>query len=93
MGDYLKRIERDQSGTPIRLFPFMRDRYEESPKFISIDPKICFGKPCISGTRIPTAIIIERYQAGDSIGLLTKDYGRNGAEIEEVIRYESRIAS
>jgi uncharacterized protein (DUF433 family) len=93
MADYLKRIKRDSAGVPIRLFPFTRDRYTESPEFISIDPKIRFGKPCISGTRIPTAIILERYQAGDSIDLLAEDYGRNGEEIEEAIRYESRIAS
>ena len=93
MAVYLRRIIRDQSGIPIRLFPFTRDRYKDSPKIISIDPKIRFGKPCIRGTRIPTAIILERHQAGDSIDLLAKDYGRNGAEIEEAIRYESRIAA
>jgi uncharacterized protein (DUF433 family) len=90
---YLERIKRDRGGVPIRLFPFTRDRYAESPEFISIDPRVRFGKPCISGTRIPTAIILERHQAGDSIDLLAKDYGRNGEEIEEAIRYEGRIAS
>ena len=93
MGIYLKRIKRDREGVRIRLFPFTRDRYAESPELISIDPKIRFGKPCISGTRIPTAIILERHQAGDSIDLLAKDYGRNGEEIEEAIRYKGRIAS
>lgn len=93
MAAYLKRIKRDRGGIPIRLFPFTRERYAESPEFISIDPKIRFGKPCISGTRIPTAIISERHQAGDSIESLAKDYGRNAEEVEEVIRYEGRIAS
>jgi uncharacterized protein (DUF433 family) len=93
MGVYLERIKRDRGGFPIRLFPFTRDRYAESPEFISIDPRVRFGQPCISGTRIPTAIILERHQAGDSIDLLAKDYGRNGEEIEEAIRYEGRIAS
>jgi uncharacterized protein (DUF433 family) len=93
MGIYLKRIKRDREGVPIRLFPFTRDRYAESPELISIDPKIRFGKPCISGTRIPTAIILERHQVDDSIDLLAKDYGRNGEEIEDAILYEGRIAS
>jgi uncharacterized protein (DUF433 family) len=93
MGLYLKRIKRDRGGVPIRLFPFTRDRYAESPEFISIDPRIRFGQPCISGTRIPTAIILERHQAGDSIDLLARDYGRNGEEIEEALRYEGRVAS
>ena len=60
MGQYLKRIKRDREGVPIRLFPFTRVRYAESPEIISIDPKIRFGKPCITGTRIPTAIILKR---------------------------------
>jgi uncharacterized protein (DUF433 family) len=93
MAVYLKRIKWDQGGIPVRLFPFTRDRYAESPEMISIDPKIRFGKPCISGTRIPTAIIAERHQAGDSIVLLAEDYGRKAEEIEEAIRYEGRIAS
>jgi len=92
MAVYLKRIKWDHGGKPIRLFPFTRDRYAESPELISIDPKIRFGKPCISGTRIPTAIIAERHQAGDSIVLLAEDYGRKPEEIEEAIRYEGRIA-
>ena len=93
MAAYLKRIKRDRGGIPIRLFPFTRERYAESPEIISIDPKIRFGKPCISGTRIPTAIVSERHQAGDSMELLAKDYSRNAEEVEEVIRYEGRIAS
>ena len=93
MGVYLDRIKWDRGGIPVRLFPFTRDRYAESPEIISIDPRIRFGKPCISGTRIPTAMILERHQAGDSIELLAKDYGRNAEEIEEAIRYEGRMAS
>jgi uncharacterized protein (DUF433 family) len=97
MDIYLKRILWDKSGMPFRLFPFTRGSYRESPQIISIDPKIRFGKPCISGTRIPTAIVSERHQAGDSIEFLAKDYGRDEQDIEEVIRYEGpyegRIAS
>jgi uncharacterized protein (DUF433 family) len=93
MREYLERVQRDSKGLPIRLFPFTREPYAESPELVAIDPKIRFGKPCVAGTRIPTSLILQRYQAGDSIQLLAKDYGRNGAEIEEAIRYESRIAS
>ncbi len=93
MAVYLKRIERDRTGLPARLFPFSRERHEKSPRIISIDPRIHFGKPCIRGTRIPTSIIAERYVAGDSISLLAGDYDRQTEEIEEAIRYESRIAS
>jgi uncharacterized protein (DUF433 family) len=89
---YLDRIDRDHHGIPIRLYPFTRSRIEQSPRVIAIDPKIRFGKPCIAGTRIPTDIIAERYEAGDSMALLAEDYGRPPQEIEEVVRYESRSA-
>jgi uncharacterized protein (DUF433 family) len=90
---YLERIDRDSHGVPIRLYPVTRTRVERSPRFVAIDPHIRFGKPCIAGTRIPTAIIAERYEAGDSVALLVEDYGRSTEEIEEVVRYEGRVAS
>mgnify|MGYP003394866665 CR=1 FL=1 len=90
---YLKRIEWDASGIPIRLFPFTRDKIEHTPRYIAIDPKIRSGKPCITGTGVPTGIISERHKAGDSIALLAEDYGRSPEEIEEAVRYESRAAS
>ena len=31
---------------------------------ISIDPNVCFGKPCIRGTRIWVSLIIENLAAG-----------------------------
>lgn len=35
--------------------------YEER---ITVDPDICFGKPCIKGTRIPVYMIIELIEQG-----------------------------
>ena len=95
---YLRRIEWDPSGLPIRLYPFTRKRHlekqklehvvEEEPKLIVIDPSISFGRPILKGTRIPTEIIAERYKAGESIGELAHDYKRENYEIEEAIRCE-----
>jgi uncharacterized protein (DUF433 family) len=94
LGTYLKRIDRDPRGIPIRLFPFTRPAPAEgAPRLVSIDPTIRFGKPCIAGTRIPTSIIAERHEAGDSVALLAEDYGRSQEEIEEALRYERRAAS
>jgi uncharacterized protein (DUF433 family) len=90
---HLRRIERDAKGVPVRLFPFTRSRIEQSPRFIAIDPQIRFGKPCITGTGVPTSIIAERHEAGDSVADLARDYGRSTEEIEEALRYESRAAS
>lgn len=88
---HLRRIERDTAGLPIRLYPFTRKRDPEEPKFVVIDPYVCFGRPVLVGTGIPTDVIAERYKAGESIDELAKDYGRSRLEIEEAIRCELEV--
>ncbi|MBW1703432.1 MAG: DUF433 domain-containing protein [Deltaproteobacteria bacterium] len=39
---------------------------EELFKRISIDPKVCFGKPCIRGTRVWVSLIVDNIAAGVS---------------------------
>ena len=89
---HLRRIERDRHGVAIRLFPFTRTRdagtIAEAPKLIAIDPAIAFGRPVIVGSRVPTAEIAERFQAGESPGELAEDFGRTEEEIWEAIRCE-----
>ncbi len=41
---------------------------------ISIDPSICFGKPCIRGTRIWVALIIENLADGVSDAEILEAY-------------------
>ena len=89
---HLRRIDRDSAGYALRLYPFTRKRPDqqliEEPKAIVIDPRISFGRPVLAGTGIPTAIIAERYKAGEAIGALADDYDRSTLEIEEAIRCE-----
>ena len=47
------------------------------------DPKICSGKPCIKGTRIPVHIILDLLAAGESFDGIKKAYPNS---IEEDIR-------
>ncbi len=85
---HLKRIERDPSGLPIKLYPFTRKRVSQEPRAVVIDPHVSFGRPVLAGTGIPTATIAERYKAGESVDDLADDYGRTRLEIEEAIRCE-----
>ena len=71
-----------------RLYPFTRKRMVDESKAIVIDPLISFGRPVLAGSGIPTAVIAERYKAGESVDELADDYGRERLEIEEAIRYE-----
>ena len=38
------------------------------------DPKICSGKPCIKGTRIPAHIILDLLAAGENFEGIKKAY-------------------
>lgn len=89
---YLSRVERDSSGVPIKLYPFTRTYKTNEPRPIVIDPLISFGRPVLVGTGIPTALIAQRYKAGESIEDLAKDYAREKDEIEEAIRCELQAA-
>jgi uncharacterized protein (DUF433 family) len=85
---HLHRVEHDSAGSAVRLYPFTRRRDLREPKVVVIDPHVSYGRPVLVGTGIPTAIIAERYKAGESIDELAEDYGRERNEIEEAIRCE-----
>jgi uncharacterized protein (DUF433 family) len=91
---YLKRIERDSKGLPIKLYPFTRDTESDSPpktdpRVVVMNPAISFGRPVIAGTGIPVSSIYERYKAGDSIAELAQDFRLGTSAIEEAIRCEA----
>jgi uncharacterized protein (DUF433 family) len=41
---------------------------------ISIDPQICFGKPCIKGTRIWVSLLLDQLAGGTTIDELLTEY-------------------
>ncbi len=90
MKAHLKRVERDAQGIPQKLFPFTHKRAfrpgEIEPTTVVIDPRVSFGRPSLVGTGIPTAIIAERYKAGESVEDLAADYGLKPLQIQEAIR-------
>jgi len=85
---YLRRVERDAKGLPIRLYPFTRKREPEEPRAVVIDPFVSFGRPVLAGTGIVTAVLAERFKAGESVEELAKDYGRTALDIQEALRCE-----
>lgn len=94
---HLKRIERDERGVAVRLFPFTRkrdaDTIVEAPKLIAIDPAVAFGRPVIVGSRVPTSEIAQRFQAGESPSEVAQDFGRTEEEVWEAIRCEFPTAA
>jgi uncharacterized protein (DUF433 family) len=91
----LRRVECDDHGLAIRLYPFSRRPtlspagvLEDSPRAVVIDPRVAFGRPVLAGTGITTLSIAERFDAGEEVEELAADYGRSSREIHEAIRCE-----
>jgi uncharacterized protein (DUF433 family) len=87
---HLRRIEWDPQGRAARLYLFVRKRQPDEPRVVVIDPLISFGRPVLAGTGIPTAVVADRFKAGESVHELAADYARHESEILEAIRCELR---
>lgn len=92
MMDSLKHIVRDNKGMPQKLYLFSSHSAGSANGLVRtavvIDPRIAFGNPVVDGTGVSTAILAQRYKAGDSIDELAEDFGLTRHAIEEAIRYE-----
>jgi uncharacterized protein (DUF433 family) len=66
---------------------------EELLSRISVDPNICFGKPCIRGHRIWVALILDLLASGSSIAPILADYpGIEEADVLACIAYGAEIS-
>jgi uncharacterized protein (DUF433 family) len=88
LSEHLERIEPDDAGLAIKLYPFTRSHESNNPRIVMIDPRVSFGRLVIADTGIPTRIVAERYKAGDSIDILAGDYNCDRLIIEEALRCE-----
>ncbi|HKU72635.1 MAG TPA: DUF433 domain-containing protein [Pyrinomonadaceae bacterium] len=93
MTAYLRRIARDPKGSAIALYPFLKrdPQLMEGPKLVLIDPRISFGKPILVGIGVPTSVVADRHEAGESIAELAKDYECEASEIEQAVEYERAL--
>lgn len=86
---FLKRIRRDPAGVPIKLYPFTRKQASDAePEPVEIDPRIAFGRPVLAGRAVPTAVLADRFKAGDSLNELALDHDISRQAVEEAIRCE-----
>ena len=60
---------------------------------ISIDPNVCFGKPCIRGTRIWVSLILDFLSSGTSIGEILEEYPQLSEEdVRAAIAYGAEMS-
>ncbi len=88
----LTRVHRGKRGI-VTFFP----RVSQAPSRrippaeyapIVVDPEICFGRPVLAGTAIPTDVIADRYLGGDSIRKMAEDYNLPEEQIAAALRFE-----
>jgi len=60
---------------------------------ISISPDIRFGKPCLTGTRIDVATVLNALGAGDSIEDVKVAYQLTDEQVLAALRYAAHVAA
>lgn len=81
----LTRIERDDAGLAVRLFPW-RTKDPNELRVVAVDPRIAFGQPVLASTRVPVEVVFDRFRAGDTIAHLAEDYRVEPTKIEDLVR-------
>ena len=66
---------------------------EELLSRISIDPKVCFGRPCIRGHRIWVSLILDLLAAGMSVGDILVEYPQlDESDVQACLAYGAEMA-
>jgi len=66
---------------------------DELSRRISVDPRVCFGKPCIRGHRIWVSLILDPLASGWSFGEILDNYpGLEEADIRACIAYGAEMS-
>jgi uncharacterized protein (DUF433 family) len=59
---------------------------------ISIDPQVCFGKPCIRGTRIWVSLILDLLASGETEAQIRGAYPQlQPADIRAALAYAAEV--
>jgi len=61
--------------------------------FITIDPLVCHGKACITGTRVMVSVILDNLAAGLTADDITQSYPSvNREAIQSAMAYAAELA-
>jgi uncharacterized protein (DUF433 family) len=83
---HLARLERDVSGLPDNLYPFIPG-YSTTDRTLSISPRISFGRPVIARRGVSVAVLAERFDAGEQLDEIANDYELEVPEVEKALTY------
>lgn len=90
--DRLERVRRDPKGVPEKIVLFAAPRQRTASADVVIDPRLSFGRPVLDGLGVRTSVLAERFDAGDSIDELAREYAAPADAVQNAIRCERRAA-
>mgnify|MGYP000701764657 CR=1 FL=1 len=63
-------------------------------EYITTDPRVCHGKACIKGTRIPVSVVLDNLAAGLSVEEILRSYpGLSREALQAAIAYAAEVVS
>ncbi|MDM8007205.1 MAG: DUF433 domain-containing protein [Phycisphaerae bacterium] len=66
---------------------------EELLSRISIDPKVCFGRPCIRGHRIWVSLILDLLASGETAEDICREYpGLTEEDVRACVAYGAEMS-
>lgn len=54
---------------------------------ITVDPRVCHGKPVIRGTRVPVAVVVGGIAGGMSFEAVRQEYGITDEDIRAALQF------
>jgi uncharacterized protein (DUF433 family) len=65
---------------------------EELLNRISINPQVCFGKPCIKGRRIWVSLVLDFLASGMSVERIMEEYDLEREDVLTCIAYGAEMS-
>jgi uncharacterized protein (DUF433 family) len=65
---------------------------EELLNRISINPQVCFGKPCIKGRRIWVSLVLDFLASGMSVERIMEEYDLEREDVLACIAYGAEMS-
>ena len=62
-------------------------------EFISVDPQVCHGRPCVAGTRVLVSVLLDNLAAGKSLEEILEFYpGVTPEAVRAALAYAADLA-
>lgn len=65
---------------------------EQLMKRISIDPAVCFGKPCVHGRRVWVSLVLDLLASGTKTDEIMREYDLSEEDVLACIAYGAEMS-